>query len=116
MKQIMNINPKIKFFIQTDETEFITFISEQFPNDSFYLYDEIRHINKCNTSLDLNSKENIEYYSKNYLAITIIMSKCKYIICGSGNCSLWIMFYRGHNKNVCQYLNGAWYSSLEYMA
>ena len=50
-------------------------------------------------------------FSKKYLAITIIMSKCKYIICGSGNCSKWIMFYRENNKNVIQNLNGTWYNS-----
>jgi hypothetical protein len=52
-------------------------------------------------------------FSKYYLAITIIMSKCKYVICGSGNCSIWIMLYRGNNKNVCQYLDGTWYDTLE---
>ena len=36
------------------------------------------------------------------------MSKCKYIICGSGNCSIWIMFYRENANNVFQNLNGEW--------
>ena len=47
-------------------------------------------------------------FSKYYLAITLIMSKCKYIICGSGNCSMWIMLYRGNNNNVYQNLNNKW--------
>jgi len=50
-------------------------------------------------------------FSKLYLDITVIMSKCKYTICNSGNCSIWIMFYSGHNKNVIQYLKGTWYNS-----
>ncbi len=41
------------------------------------------------------------------------MSKSKYVICGSGNCSIWIMLYRGNNKNCVQYLNGEWINTLE---
>ena len=57
-------------------------------------------------------KKQNNIYSKYYLAITIIMAKCKYIVCGSGNCSIWIMFYRGNNNNVCQYNNGKWYDNI----
>jgi hypothetical protein len=47
-------------------------------------------------------------FSKYYLAITIIMSKCNYIICNSGNCSIWIMLYRGNSNNVDQFLIDKW--------
>ena len=47
-------------------------------------------------------------FSRYFLAIIIIMSKCKYIICGSGNCSLWIILYRGNVKNVWQHLKDKW--------
>jgi len=45
-------------------------------------------------------------FSKYYLGITIIMSKCNYIICGFGNCSQWIMYYRRNNNNIIQNLEG----------
>ena len=32
------------------------------------------------------------------------------IICGSGNCDIWIMFYRKNSKNVIQNLKGNWYN------
>lgn len=107
--EIIKHQPNILFLIQSDETEFIEFITEHLPHHSFYFKDEIRHMKKCNNTVDKTMTENIEQYSKNYLAITIVMSKCKYIICGSGNCSIWIMFYRGNIKNVIQNLNGQWY-------
>lgn len=110
---IMKKNPNILFLIQSDETEFINFISEKFPNNSFYFKDEIRHINKCNSTVDILMKDLNYDFSKYYLAITIIMSKCKYIICGSGNCSVWIMLYRENNNNVYQNLNGIWNGKLE---
>jgi hypothetical protein len=106
--KIYKINPKIQFLIQSDETEFINFISERFPNNSFYFNDEIRHVPKCNSTVDIIMKDKNPIFSKYYLAITIIMSKCKYIICGSGNCSFWIILYRGNNKNVIQNLNNTW--------
>ena len=107
-KYILHNNPNIVFLIQSDETEFIEFITSIFPTNSFYFKDEIRHISKCNSTVDIVMKETNDIFSKYYLAITIIMSKCKYIICSSGNCSLWIMLYRGHNRNVYQYLHGKW--------
>ena len=40
----------------------------------------------------------------------IIMSKCNYVICGStGNCSIWITFFRENANNVIHYLKtGEW--------
>lgn len=111
---IMKKNPNVLFLIQSDETEFINFMSEKFPNNSFYFKDEIRHINKCNSTVDILMKDLNYDFSKYYLAITILMSKCKYIICGSGNCSVWIMLYRENNNNVYQNLNGYWKYKMEY--
>jgi hypothetical protein len=110
--KIMRDNPNVIFLIQSDETEFIQFMTTRFPN-SFFFKDEARHMNKCNSTVDHVMYTTNDVFSKYYLAITIIMSKCKYIICGSGNCSLWIMLYRGNNTNVCQYLNGTWYNTLQ---
>lgn len=106
--EIIQKNPDVKFLIQSDETEFIEFIRGAFPDNSFFFKDEIRHMRKCNSTVDINMRDKIEIYSKYYLAITCIMAKCKYIVCGSGNCSIWTIFYRGHNKNVWQNLNSKW--------
>jgi hypothetical protein len=124
--KILQNNSNIKFLIQSDETEFIKKMLYEFPSNSFYFADECRHLAKCDTSVDLyvstdipenlaiKLRANKNYkFSKYYLAITIIMSQCKHIICGSGNCSLWIMFYRQNNINVHQFLDGVWYSKME---
>jgi len=39
------------------------------------------------------------------LASVIVMSKAKYMVCSSGNVSLWIVLFRGHNNNIQQYLS-----------
>ena len=78
-------------------------MTREFPNNSFYFKDEIRTMNKSNElSVDkINPAANF-LYSQYFLAITIIMSKCKYIVCTTGNCSLWIALFRGNTKNLYQ--------------
>jgi hypothetical protein len=110
-KLVQEKNPNILFLIQSDETEFIQRMTETFPN-SFYFKDEIRHINSQIDTVDKCMAETNCEFSKKYLAITIIMSKCRYVVCGSGNCSLWIMLYRNHANNVIQFKDGTWYTSL----
>lgn len=78
-------------------------MKNKYFNNSIIFNDEIRHINKCNNTVDKIMKDKNNEFSKYYLAITIIMSKCKYIICGSGNCLLWIMLYRNNSNNICQF-------------
>jgi len=100
-KIILEKNPNIKFLIQSDETNFINDMKEEFPNNLIF-YDEIRHIYKKNTTVNKVFKETNYQYSLYYFAITLIMSKCKYIICNAGNCSLWMLFYRQHTNNIYQ--------------
>jgi len=91
-------NPKFKFLIQSDETEFLDEMKKNFPNHIIF-YDEIRHIPKNDTTVDKVFKEKNNEYSKYFLAIMLIMSKCKYVITGNGNCSLWLYYFRGNLNN-----------------
>ncbi len=109
--KIRERNKNIRFFIQSDETEFLNEMSQRFENH-FIMKDDIRHMSRCINTVDKITPQSNFEYSKKYLAITNIMSKCKYIIFGSGNCSIWIVFYRGHSNNIIQYCNHQWYSSL----
>lgn len=111
--KVLSKDPTTHFLIQSDETEFIDYMTLKFPNKTLYFKDEIRHMNKCNNTVDVVMKDKNYEFSQYYLAITIIMSKCKYVICGSGNCSLWIIFYRENNNNVYQNLNGKWHEPNE---
>lgn len=108
-KELKEKNPTIKFLLQSDETEFLESLTNAFPDDSFYFKEEIRHMKKNTTSsvdLDgLNERKNNFIFSQLFLTIIIIMSKCGYIICTTGNCSMWIAFYRRSANNMIQYLN-----------
>ena len=52
VNQLLQKNPKLVFLVQSDETEFIEFITNKFPNNSFYFNDEIRHMKKCDDTVD----------------------------------------------------------------
>ena len=96
-------NPTIKFWIQSDETEFLQHMKSHFP-DSIIMNEEIRHMSKVQNSVD-NAPGSINYmYSKYFLGITIMMSKCKHVIANAGNCSLWIALFRGNADNFQEYL------------
>ena len=99
-RQIKEQNPNVRFLVQSDETEFLQKMLE-LPN-SFYFKDEIRHIPRQKATVDhFDIHQNLKF-SKLFLAITIIMAKSQYIVCNTGNCSMWICLYRGHTQNVFQ--------------
>lgn len=100
-EDILKIDPNIKFLIQSDETNFINEMIYYFPNNIIFK-DEIRHIYKTNTTVDVVFKESNYKYSLYFLAIILIMSKCKYIICNTGNCALWMFFFRKTTDNIIQ--------------
>ena len=102
--QILKDDPNLKILIQSDEKEFIDEMRKNFKNN-IVLYDEIRVINKdIRRTVDnhgLTPKINHDYALK-FLAIVYIMSKCKYVVCNSGNISFWILMYRQHLNNFFQ--------------
>ena len=100
--EILKKEPNIKFLIQSDETNFLDTMKSKFPNNIIF-YDEIRHMSKQNSTVDKVYKELNYSYSLKYLAITLIMSKCKYIVCNAGNCSIWMVFFRNNTDNVTQF-------------
>ena len=102
--EILKKEPNIKFLIQSDETDFLDRMRSEFPNNIIF-YDEIRHMPKQYSTVDYIYKDLNYSYSLKYLAITLIMSKCKYIICNSGNCSIWIILFRNNTDNVTQLFN-----------
>ena len=101
-------NKNIQILLQTDTSQFLDYMKKKCINKNIII------INENSTSYTNNGihyeKTNTENYNdiKNFLATVLIISKCKYIICSSGNCSIWMMYYRGNSKNVYQNLNKEW--------
>lgn len=106
-REILQKKPNVRFLVQSDETEFIQHMLEQIPG-TFYFKDEIRHIKRSINTVDKVDKETNFKYSQYFLAIINIMAKTDTIICGDGNCSMWIMLYRGHADRVYEFCQGKW--------
>jgi hypothetical protein len=102
-QNIHNNDPRMRFIIQSDETEYIQYMSERINNS--FIFDEIRHTNKQLTCVDhLCTVETNLVYSQYFLAIVYIMAKCKYVICNSGNISVWISYFRCNSNNIIQHI------------
>ena len=110
-KKILETNPNITFLIQSDETEFIQKCKSTFINNiCFDNYCRHIHTNKRLSIQNLtNNKMEVFKYGQYFLSISYIMSKCKYIICPTGNCSLWIILFRGNCDGVYQNKDRIWY-------
>jgi hypothetical protein len=110
--RVIKTNESLNILIQTDSAHFLDYINSKHlknvivinENQTSYSTKGIHHENLRN---DSNYKHILVF-----LSTVIIMSKCKYIICGSGNCSIWAMLFRGHSHNVIQYLNGTWFANV----
>lgn len=108
-RSLLRIQPTLRFLVQSDETEFLDTMKAEFPDNHVIFYDEIRHMSRNPlTTVDRIYYQQNHLMSKFYLAITLVMSRCKYVVCGSGNCSLWIALFRGNSDGITQF--NAWSS------
>ena len=82
----------------------VDFFSSKFKN-SFFI-DELPVINKnANTAMhNMIGPHDRPKFGMRILGITYLLSKLKYLVTHSGNCSEWAIFYRGNANNIHQYL------------
>lgn len=108
--EIINIsgNKDIQILIQSDTAQFVDYMKERLINYNLIIINENKssyygqgiHISKT-------TKEN--YIDMHFLLATfLIISKSKYIICSSCNCSIWMMYFRENAENIYQNLNKKW--------
>jgi hypothetical protein len=108
IKEINDLYVDNQIIIQTDTAQFIDYIKNK-NLDNIIIFDE-NDTSYSNKGIH-NEKSNIENYYDilNIFSIFLILSKCDYFICSSGNCSMWIALYRKNFKNVYQFLNKKFY-------
>ena len=103
-------NKNIQILIQTDSSQFLDYITSKNTNNKYNLI-VIKELTTSYTSMGIhyeNTKKQNYIDITNLLSIVLIISKCKYIICSSGNVSIWMMYYRENTKNIYQNLNLMW--------
>jgi len=99
-------NDDTQILIQSDDANFIDFMKSK--NLNFIIINENK-TSYTNKGIH-NETSNYDNYldAKYFLATLLIIAESKNIICSSGNCSIWIMFFRENANNVYQYLNDNW--------
>jgi hypothetical protein len=107
-RTILKLDPDVTILVQTDEMEFLIAFQQTFP-DAIY-FTEIPTISKCTQSIQnvLSGKHCLEV-TLFYVASIYIMSKCKHIVCTSGNGENFIALWRGHSHGIRQFSNGQWF-------
>ena len=104
-KELLEKNNKLKFIVQTDELEFLKVFLTEFPN-SIYFQEVPAICNSNNTNcIQLLKNEYKLKHTIDFISIIYIFSKLKYLITTSGNCEIFITFYRNNTNNLFQYLN-----------
>lgn len=102
-KELRLKNNNIKFIIQTDELEFLNTFIKEFPDSIFF--NEIPVIKSTHdTNVSRLLIDNKTSHVINFVSIIYIFSKLKYLITTSGNCEIFIVFYRNNTNNLFQYL------------
>jgi hypothetical protein len=106
-----NLDTKTKkIFLQTDTAQFMDYlIQEKKMNKEDFIIVEENATSYSSAGIHNEKTGEDNYKEIFYLFATfLLLSKSKYFICSSGNCSLSMMFYRGHGENVYQFLNDKW--------
>ena len=97
-------NPNLQIIIQTDSEQFLDFMKNKCLNNVIIIQEN--SVSCSNKGIHKEKKTEENYIDmQNLFATFLIISKCKYIICSSSNCSIWIMYYRENADNIYQNLN-----------
>lgn len=109
LNEIMNKdeNKNLQILLQTDSGQFLDYIKEKNINNIIII--QQNKVSYKNNGIHHENTKEKNYQDIKYLFATfLIISKCKYLICSSGNCSIWMMYYRENANNVHQFLNDKW--------
>lgn len=100
-------NKNLQILLQTDSGQFLDYIKEKNINNIIIIHQN--RVSYTNKGIHYENTKGKNYQDIKYLFATfLIISKCKYLICSSGNCSIWMMYYRENANNVHQFLNDKW--------
>jgi len=110
IKDILHIDNSLQILLVTDSYYCEEYMKSKFTN---IICTTENRVSKTQKGIH-NESSRLENYNDMFVftSLLLIISTCKYIVCSSGNCSLWIMLYRGHAHNVNQFSNDIWFGSV----
>jgi len=100
-------NKNVQILLQTDSAQFLDYMKERKINNIIIIHKNT--VSYTNKGIHYENTKEKNYQDIKYLFATfLIISKCKYLICSSGNCSIWMMYYRENANNIYQFLDNEW--------
>lgn len=97
---------KEDILLLTDSQQMADSFQKRFPTAKMILENKLSSTNR---GIHFENRPETNYADMMWLfASFLILSKSAHLVCTSGNCSLWIALYRGHNKNIHQNHNKRW--------
>ncbi len=111
--ELLIFNSNLKIILVTDSTQCLEYFKNKFPSNLIVISEN----RTSSTDKGIHNESTpLQNYNDmiNLFSTFLILSKCKYLICSSGNCSIFMVLYRGNAKNVCQYHDGTWYRNIIY--
>ena len=105
-------NHGCKILLQSDSAQFFDYMKDKFRDSThssnLVIIDEIAPSSTTAGTHNERNQQTNHFDIKHLFAVVLNISKCKHIICSSGNVSQWMMLYRGNAVNVHQSLNLKW--------
>lgn len=108
MTELLGQNAGLQFIVQSDEKGFMEYTYKRFP-DAIVLSDENPTATSNIGIHRLHTSDQNFSLIKTFFAIVLLLAKCQFLICSSGNCSMWMALYRGNASGIIQCLNEKWY-------
>lgn len=107
IEKIVSNEKNLQILIQTDTSQFIDYIKSKNLNNLILINENATSYESTGIHYEKSPEQNYADI-KTLFATFLLISKCKYIICSSGNCSVWIMYFRQNAIGVYQNLNTEW--------
>lgn len=97
----------MRILVQPDETEFLEECYRRLPG--VFHFEETPHMRKKDSTIffEMPHEDRLEYGAW-FLAAVVVMSKCRKLVTHSGNGGLWAALFRGHGKEIYQWLGDKW--------
>lgn len=106
-KQILKQNPNFKILIQTDQKQVRDLFLHHFQDQCIFF--EEMPVTEGKRVLHLQGSETIKVskfeFGLRLLAVTHLISRCRWIVNHTGNMAAWICLFRGNADNIFQFNN-----------
>lgn len=98
---LLKQEPNLNILVQTDQKQFLDYCKQELEN--VFSIEEMPVTDTNSPMHDIVQPEAKTEWTRTFVAVTGLLSRCKYVVNHSGNVARWICLYRNNTKGVVQY-------------